>query len=521
MDLDLFLHQLHFHSDQVNPGDWEIDWEDAPLPFKIYRGLPEFSLPHRVPLSSKKEGATCKTNLPALGSFLWCSYGLTQFSQTALTVGGESVETIQSLRRFAPSGGGLYPNELYIYLKVEELPHGMYHYDAAHHRLLLLREGNFDSYLNHTLGNRANLEDGFGAIMISSMFWKNFFKYHNFSYRLQGLDAGALIGQMLEAGQHFRYHARIHFQFLDQAVNHLLGLDGREESIYAVIPLSRKKELPIQRGGGIKQSAKELCAELPALKISYVQRSQNVKEFPQIMEVNQSSMMESTGLFSILEKGQRKRENRPGITLPEGEKLNANKYEVFRNRHSPEMDFIPGKINAEKLAALFQHACASFFACPTDLNEAEDIASRLSLYGCFYQVEGIEDGAYRYDHVSHSLLKLKAGDFRPELQAGMNMAYVHFHQIPICLHIAGDRSFYSKELGHRGYRILHMEAGMLMQRLLLSASALGMNGHPLLGFDVNHCDSLYNLKASDQTTLIQIPVGCHRPKSRLTGGMHI
>ncbi|SFF96169.1 SagB-type dehydrogenase domain-containing protein [Halobacillus alkaliphilus] len=520
MDLDLFLHQLHFQSDHVNPGDWEIDWEDAPLPFKIYRGLPEFPLPDKIPLSSKVEKAACKTNVPALGSFLWCSYGLTQFSQTALTAGGESVETIQSLRRFAPSGGGLYPNELYIYLKVEELPHGVYHYDPSHHRLLLLREGNFDVYLNAALGNRANLADGFGAIMISSMFWKNFFKYHNFSYRLQGLDAGALIGQMIEAEQSFHYHARVHFQFLDRAVNHLLGLDDREESIYAVIPLSRKEELPIQRGCGKKQSAEELCAELPALKTSYVQRSKNVKQFPQIIEINQSSMMESTGLFRLLEKGARKMENRPRVSLPEGEKLHTNKYEVFRNRHSPEMDFIPGKINAEKLAALFQHACTSF-TCPTDLDEAGDIASRLSLFGCFYQVEGIGDGAYRYDHVSHSLIKLKAGDFRPELQAGMNMDYVNFQQIPICLHIAGDRSFYKKELGHRGYRIQHMEAGVLMQRLLLSASALGMNGHPLLGFDVNHCDSLYNLKTSDQTTLIQIPIGCHRPKSRLTGAMHL
>ncbi|MCA1011528.1 SagB family peptide dehydrogenase [Halobacillus halophilus] len=520
MDLDLFLHQLHFHSDQVNPGDWEIDWEDGPLPFKVYRGLPEFPLPHRVPLSSKGESGSCTTNLSALGAFLWCSYGLTQFSQTALTAGEESVETIQSLRRFAPSGGGLYPNELYIYLKVEELPDGIYHYDAAHHRLLLLREGNFDSYLNRALGNRANLSDGFGAIMITTMFWKNFFKYHNFSYRLQGLDAGALIAQILEAGRSLGYQPRVHFQFLDRAVNHLLGLDDGEESIYAVVPLSRKKELPIERGVVVKQSAEDLCAELPALKTSYVQRSENVKEYPQIIEVNQSSMMESTETFSTLKKGQRKKENRPGITLPEGEKLNTSNYEVFRNRHSPEMDFIPEKINAEKLAALLQHACGSF-TCPTGLEEAGDPASRLSVCGCFYQVEGIDDGAYRYDHLSHSLVKVKAGDFRADLQAGMNMDYVHFHQIPICLHIAGDRSFYRKEFRHRGYRMLHMEAGMLMQRLLLSASALGMNGHPLLGFDVNYCDSLYNLKATDQTTLIQIPVGCYRPKSRLTGGMHM
>ncbi|MGP4068404.1 SagB/ThcOx family dehydrogenase [Halobacillus sp. B29] len=519
MDLDLFLHQLHFQSDVVNPREWVVDWEDAPLPFKIYRGLPEFPLPHDIPLDPREEGAGFNTALSAIGYFLWYAYGLTQFSHTALPAGGEDVETIQTLRRFAPSGGGLYPNELYMYLKVEDLPQGVYHYDVAHHRLLLLREGNFDSYLNGALGHNADFECGFGAVIITSMFWKNFFKYHNFSYRLQGLDAGALIGQLLETSQSFGYYAQVHFQFMDRAVNHLLGLDDKEESVYAVIPLFTSKQPRLQKDNRTERSAEDLCTELPKLETSYFQRSQNVKEFSQIIQANQSSMIESTELFRRLKKRKEKTEVRSKIGLPDGEKLNEDVFEVFRNRHSPEMDFIPEKIELAKLAALLQHAFAPFTS-PTDLDREGDPVSRLSLYGCFYQVEGITDGAYRYDSLSHSLIKLKEGDFRPELQAGMNMDYVNFHQIPICLHIAGDRFFYKNELGHRGYRIEHMEAGVLLQRLLLSASALGMNGHPLLGFDVNHCDSLYDLKASDQTTLLQIPVGCHRPKSRLIGGMH-
>jgi hypothetical protein len=36
-------------------------------------------------------------------------------------------------RRFVPSGEALYPSELYIYLKTEDLPSGVYHYDVAHH----------------------------------------------------------------------------------------------------------------------------------------------------------------------------------------------------------------------------------------------------------------------------------------------------------------------------------------------------------------------------------------------------
>ena len=148
------------------------------------------------------------------------------------------MDLMQSKRRFVPSGGALYPNELYVYLKIENLPAGVYHYDVAHHRLVLLREGNFDSYISRALGNRCDISACFGTVFVSTMFWKNFFKYNNFAYRLQGLDAGVLIGQLLEVAKCFGFASGVYFQFLDRAINHLLGLSEQEESVYAVIPLS-------------------------------------------------------------------------------------------------------------------------------------------------------------------------------------------------------------------------------------------------------------------------------------------
>src|SRR5690348_8854231 len=125
----------------------------------------------------------------------------------------QAMDLMQSYRRFVPSGGALYPNELYVYLKLQDLPAGVYHYDVAHHRLVLLRGGGFDSYLARALGNRCDLPACFGAVIISTMFWKNFYKYNNFAYRLQGLDAGVLIGQLLEAAKRFGFTSGVYFQF--------------------------------------------------------------------------------------------------------------------------------------------------------------------------------------------------------------------------------------------------------------------------------------------------------------------
>jgi SagB-type dehydrogenase family enzyme len=196
MNLDTFIQNLHFKINKVNPLDWEVDWEDAPLPYKIYRDLPVFPLSLEVPLTLEEPKAPKKPGFRDIGHFLWYVFGLTQFFQFVYSQ--DSTEHMGGLkqvcRRFVPSGGALYPNELYMYLKIEGLPAGVYHYDVAHHRLILLREGNFDLYLTETLGHRCYVSTCFGTVFVSTMFWKNFFKYNNFAYRLQGLDAGVLIG---------------------------------------------------------------------------------------------------------------------------------------------------------------------------------------------------------------------------------------------------------------------------------------------------------------------------------------
>jgi len=141
------------------------------------------------------------------------------------------------------------------------------------------------------------------------------------------------------------------------------------------------------------------------------------------------------------------------------------------------------------------------------------------LYGSFYNVEGIPNGAYAFNKSAHALRRITQGDFREFLQYGLTMPTVNLFQVPLCLHLVGDKDHLKKELGYRGYRIQQMEAGILLQRLLIVANALGMGGHPLLGFDVNQCDELYGINSSEKTSLIQIPVGPYRPRAWLKGGV--
>ncbi|WP_044748445.1 SagB family peptide dehydrogenase [Bacillus alveayuensis] len=524
MKLETFLHNLHFDVDKIVPPDWEVDWEDAPLAYKLYRSLPAIPLSPEVPLTLEGKEASGKLGLGEIGHFLWYVFGLTQFCQLAFSMGSteQAVNLMQLYRRFVPSGGALYPNELYVYLKMKDIPDGVYHYDVAHHRLVLLREGNFDSYLTRALGNRCDVSDCFGIVFVSTMFWKNFFKYHNFAYRLQGLDAGVLIGQLLEVAKRFSFASVVYFQFLDRAINHLLGLSEQDESVYAVIPLSLESSITwFNNDNNLEESvsATELCRELPTVQHNYYVRSRRIIEYPMLRKMNEASMLESPQSFRQIKGDKNVTCGIQSVVLPSVKRLSYDLASVCQKRHSPDMDFVFGKVSQQQLATLLQEATLSF-SYRNDLDgEHEEPKSRVSLYGSFYNVEGVPDGVYYYDSDAHALGRIRFGDYRHFLQSGMSMDNVNLFQVPLCLHVVGDKDHLKTELGYRGYRIQQMEAGMLVQRLLLVASAMGIGGHPLLGFDVPSCDKLYKIDRKGKTSLIQLPIGPYRPRAWLKGSL--
>ncbi|MBP0726646.1 SagB family peptide dehydrogenase [Bacillus sp. RG28] len=510
MSLETFLDILHYHTDQAAPDDWEANWEDAPLPYKLYRHLPTIPFSSEIPLSLDQIETSNNINLDTIGHFLFYTYGLTQLCHLGMPITEKDYAFMQRFRRFAPSGGGLYPNELYVYLKIEDVPTGVYHYDVAHHRLVLLREGNYDSFVSRALGNRSDVSSCFATVFISTMFWKNFFKYHNFSYRLQGLDAGVLIGQLQEVAKRYKFHTSVHYQFLDRAVNHLLGLSETEESVYAVIPLGEES---YRTEFDLNISYAELCHEIPKIDHQHYVRSKQILEYPMLLKMNEAAFLDSTQSFQNVKRKQSTHHLDQAHLLPRVERIFYNFADACKNRYSPEMDFTFKKLSHEKLIQLLYETAASF------PYRNDGTTNDVSLYLTLFGIEGIQNGAYVYNGETHTLQLIQQGDFRLLLQNAMTTHNLSLFQVPLCVHIVGDRQHAKEELGYRGYRIQQMEAGILSQKLLLSAASIGLGGHPLLGFDVETCDNLYRLNEQGKTTLIQIPIGFYEERAWLRGSL--
>ncbi|MFC0187662.1 SagB family peptide dehydrogenase [Fictibacillus aquaticus] len=519
MNLDEFLYKLHYESEKIIPSGWEANWNDAPLPFKLYRELPAIKLSSDIPFALETAGGKSEISLETVSHLLWFTYGLTQISQTLPFE--DLAQPWTMCRRFVPSGGALYPNELYLYLKIEDLPAGIYHYDVSHHRLVCLREGNFDDYLTKALGGGCDIPASFCTVFISVFFWKNFFKYHNFSYRLQGLDTGFVISQLLETGKRLGMETGVYYQFLDRAVNHLIGINDQEESVYAVVPLSMDTEMNwFLRTGDERDTsdANELCCELEPLHHAHYVRSKEIRDYRMIRKLNEASMIDVFPSNQQMEEKQTE-DSRHSLILPSANRLTYDFPSASRRRYSPGMDFVLKEMNTQTLSfLLFETISASSYR--NDIDQDIQPIDRVSLYLAAYMTEHLPNGAYMYDGPSHTLKHVEYGDLRSALQDSLLSDFVNMSQIPFCFNIVGNKNHHQRKFGYRGHRIQHMEAGFLSHKLLLAASALNLSGHPILGFNVSRYDALYQLSKKGQRSLLQIPVGHCRPHPRLQGSLH-
>ena len=328
----------------------------------------------------------------------------------------------QSFRRFVPSGGALYPNELYVYMKLSEIPEGIYHFSAAHHSLVLLQEGNYDSYLSRSLGSNVDISGCFATVFVSTVFWKNFYKYHNFSYRLQGLDAGVVLGQALEAAERMGITTRVCYQFLDRPLHHLLGVSEQNESVYAVIPMSTQPEICMY-DNDVSISSDSLCEELPKLEPAVYQRSKKIIDYPMLKKVNEAALFESPNSFVKLKKGNTGilPRNMETIFLPFTEPLKYDFASVCRERHSPDLDFRLGKITLNEVSILLKEVFS--FSYHHDLTDADadgKIEQRVTFLWVFFACKRKSDVSYAYEKNAHALRRKSSGDYREYLPVWIN-----------------------------------------------------------------------------------------------------
>jgi SagB-type dehydrogenase family enzyme len=214
------------HFNRFAPGPGQLDWANQPDPFRRYAGAPLARLPilgaDEEPVSPAYESLYSRGAVPAVTLSIRSLSRLLEYA-LALSAWKQAGGTRWALRA-NPSSGNLHPTEGYVLIGgIAELgaSPGLFHYAP----------------LEHGLERRADcpapllerLMSGFPAqaflLGLSSVYWREAWKYGERAFRYCQHDAGHAIGTVRIAAATLGWSARVLDDVPDECIEALLGLD--------------------------------------------------------------------------------------------------------------------------------------------------------------------------------------------------------------------------------------------------------------------------------------------------------
>jgi SagB-type dehydrogenase family enzyme len=448
-----------------------------PAPFKVYPGaeglgLPPPALEPGLPLrdaaaryapASAFEASSL--SLGELGRLLHLTNGVTG----ELRYGQESIPL-----RAAPSAGALYAGEVYVVAeRVRGVPKGIYYYRVAGHELLQIQLGSFAGEVGRALERPGDVDKAAAVILLSNVFGRYGWRYANRGYRYALIDSGHIGENLRLAAVSAGLAERSFLRFHDDALNALIGLDGRAEAVCAVHALGRsgsaRRELS---AGGRRFGEKQALAEPAEAGPAPARYHEATKLVPGAAEPSRPPAGGDPGLPSV-----------SGVALGADDAAPPTAVgETIRQRRSA-LEFRREPIAKGALGFALKTARG---------HPALERAPGVDVLLAVHRVEGLEAGLYRYEPGAHRLALLRRGDLGGPMvracggQEKAGEAAVGFLMVGRIAAAAGRG-------GDRSYRDLLIESGAIGQRVYLAAEALGLAARNLAAFRDDELNRLARL----------------------------
>jgi SagB-type dehydrogenase family enzyme len=219
-----------------------VNFDPALLPdfsrraFKEYRLAPRISLPEAQPLPV------------SLDKLIRQRRTIRRFTNVAVTLEETAGQLALSYRvtkpgsphRPVPSGGALYPLEIYLSsLNIEGLDQGLFHYHPVYHALECLSPEPPLSTLQHIFLPDTLPPGAAYVICICGVLPRNQFKYGELGYRLMLLEAGHLAQNILLVAQAQSLAGQPVCGFYDDRMHDYLEVDGVDEVCLYLLVIGR------------------------------------------------------------------------------------------------------------------------------------------------------------------------------------------------------------------------------------------------------------------------------------------
>jgi len=511
-------HELTKHTyENVRDSDFTLDWQQYPIKYKNYTGCEKISMPDVKrgelgintldAIAGLKRGSLKLDNLQGLSEFLFFIYGKT---------GLKRYPNMLFEMRAAPSAGALYPVEIYFASRrLNFIEDGLYHYNPGSSMLTSLRKGNLFDYIEKkcigTIDDDVNL-----FLFLSTIFWRTCWKYRNRSYRYCCEDSGHLVGNILPVSNALHLEPCVHYLFNDEGINKLIGIDGEEESAMVVIAL---KFPPDQSSKKESIGSGEIA--IPEIEPQYEPLSEKEVKYPAVKKIKGLTSFKKIPDPDALREELKEYRNakkkdtfdpRNSVALPGPFSQTSEDLGMSIKARRSSRDYYDKELSKEDIANIL------YYSTFPPLSEFEDQSpvfepSFLEVYLLVNRVENVPQGIYRYNKEKNSIHPLKLGNFIDK------STYVSLEQeivgkSGVVIILAGN--FDELEiLGDRGYRTIHLEAGIIGQNIYLSATSLGLGCTGIGAFYDDDINELLDFKGTDKRVVYELIVGHPVPDERL------
>lgn len=490
MSLALRFHQSTKYAPETIGNHPGLDWERQPVPYKQYHGEGGVDLAPLLPLDPnpftgrppEDIAGWQGRSLAALSRWVYFTYGVTAIIRQP----GRD-----QLLRAAPSAGGLFPAELYLAVREwPDLASGLYGYDPQRHRLVLLDEGvGAVQALGQAAYGNAAIEAAPVVAVVTAVFERSRWRYQERAYRRVLLDSGHLIGNagVVAQATGLRLHATA--AFCDSRVESALRLDPAEEGALALLGLNLPGPAERPTWTALPSPIDE---GLPTLAEMH-RASRLGEQRPRLVakgEVAAEALETTHGWTS----GDRLRGTGCAGPVPLAADVLGT---VLRRRSCRRFD--RRSISRDALARVLAAAYL-----PEVVALGEQPAFDRGLLASFIavcNVDGVAPGVYYLAPHQLELRLVRTGDPRDAvrfLALGQDLAG---DAAAVVFHTA-DLAACVRDLGDRAYRYLHLDAGLVGQRLNLAAVAEGLGVTGIGGFFDDHTADMLGIPRAQAVVYI-------------------
>jgi len=479
-------HERTKHSIQsIRAGGHGLDWDNEPARFKEYLDVEAETLPpfrdsgvaaHAAVAGSASPDGDGPVDLEVLSHLLFHAAGV---SRTVRTPMGEF-----HFRTYA-CAGALYPVEAYVVAgAVDGLGEGVYHYAPREHALRPLRRGDHRGDLG-----LSGADPGAACLVLTGIPWRTAWKYTARGFRHLYWDGGMMLANLLGAAVARAVKARVLLGFVDEAVDRVVGSDGRTEFALCVVALGR--------------GAVPAPAEVPPLDLRVEPLSPHPLSDPEIEAARDAVRLRTEDEVRGFRQAEpiAAAEGAPalGVEPPAERELSADRFELVVRRRGSSRHLSGEGFPAAEYGAILDRALSGL---PGDWRGRIPRA-----FVSAHALEGLAPGAYEY---------LREGSFRPiaegrfrgrvghlclDQRLGADAAATTFLMADL------DRSL--DALGGRGYAAAQLEAAVAAGRMYLGAYAQCLGASGITFYD-DEARQFFRTEAEPMLAMVLGPEGRRR-----------